>query len=86
MAALNNISWDNFEEYTSNAFPNFIDTAEFSDVTLAFDDGTKYKAHKLVLIVTAQLNFNSSWVRQSNGLAHHHTTETFKALTGNPVS
>jgi hypothetical protein len=33
-------------------------------------------------IVTAQLNLNSRWEWQSNGLAHT-TTETFKALPGN---
>jgi hypothetical protein len=51
------------------------------------------KSQERISIVTAQLNLNSSCDCQSNGLAHpptpphhHHTTETFKALPGNPGS
>ena len=47
MAALNNISWDTFEEHTLNIFSNFRDNAEFSD------DGKKYKAHRLVISASA---------------------------------
>ena len=38
-----------------------------------------------LIVVTAQLNLNSSWDRQSSWLAHT-TTEALKALPGNPGS
>ena len=47
---------------------------------------SKHKGCEGCIIVTAQLNLNSSWVRQSNGLAHPPTTTTkgtCKALPGN---
>ena len=49
MVAINKASWESFEKHTSNAFTNWRDNAEFSDVTLACDGGKKFKAHRLVL-------------------------------------
>ena len=50
MESLNyKISWDGFNDHIINAFNQLKNRTEFSDVTLACDDGRKFSAHKMVL-------------------------------------
>ena len=50
MESLNyKISWDGFNDHIVNAFNQLKNRTEFSDVTLACDDGRKFSAHKMVL-------------------------------------
>ena len=43
------LSWDNFQSGASETFKNLIDDKDFLDVTLACDDGSSVKAHKVIL-------------------------------------
>ena len=44
-----NLSWENFETYTTNAFERLYSDEEFTDVTLACDGDKQLKAHKSIL-------------------------------------
>ena len=44
-----NICWDKFKVSTSEAFKNLIKDTDFTDVTLACEDGKQIKAHKVIL-------------------------------------
>merc|ERR1712179_316106 len=48
MAAYN-ICWDKFKASTNEAFKNLIMDTDFTDVTLACEDGKQIKAHKVIL-------------------------------------
>ena len=43
------LKWNEFRENISSAFGDLRNDSEFSDVTLACDDGTQIEAHKVVL-------------------------------------
>ena len=43
------LKWNDFEENVSRAFGNLRDSCDFSDVTLACEDGQQFEAHKLIL-------------------------------------
>ena len=44
-----NLSWNGFEQSSSNAFRELLSENEFADVTLATGDGKQIKAHKVIL-------------------------------------
>ena len=43
------LKWDNFQENTSLAFGTLRDDEDFSDVTLACEDGNQMETHKIIL-------------------------------------
>ena len=43
------LKWDNFQENTSLAFGSLRDDKDFSDVTLACEDGMQVETHKIIL-------------------------------------
>ena len=49
------LKWDDFQENINSAFRNLRGDNEFTDVTLACDDGWKIEAHKLILSVSSPL-------------------------------
>ena len=49
-----NICWDKFKVSTSDAFQNLIKDTDFTDVTLACEDGKQIKAHKVILSACSQ--------------------------------
>ena len=44
------LQWNDFEENLTSAFRDMRDEKEFTDVTLACEDGEQVEAHKVVLI------------------------------------
>ena len=44
------LQWNDFRDNISSAFGNLRDDKEFTDVTLACEDGQQVEAHKVVLI------------------------------------
>jgi len=42
------LQWNEFNENTSSAFRDLRDDKEFTDVTLACEDGQQVEAHKVV--------------------------------------
>ena len=59
------LKWDDFQENITSAFRNLRGDNEFTDVTLACDDGWKIEAHKLILSVSSPL-FESLLKDQDN--------------------
>jgi hypothetical protein len=49
MAEKYSLSWDEFQSSTRTAFRNLLADEDFTDVTLACDDGTVLKTHKIIL-------------------------------------
>ena len=43
------LQWNDFKDNVNTAFQNLRDDNDFSDVTLACEDGNKLEAHKIVL-------------------------------------
>ena len=44
-----NLTWDAFQLSTKETFKSLVNQEEFMDVTLACDDDTQLKAHKVIL-------------------------------------
>ena len=44
------LKWNDFQENLSSAFGGFRNDKEFSDVTLACEDGTQVETHKVILV------------------------------------
>ena len=44
-----NLSWNEFESCASNTFKDLLSDKDFTDVTLACDDGKQIQAHKVIL-------------------------------------
>ena len=57
------LKWDNFQENTSLAFGTLRDDEDFSDVTLACEDGGEVMCHKVVL-ASSSLFFKRFFERQ----------------------
>ena len=47
------LKWNNFNENVLNAFGNFKSDKDFTDVTLACDDGEQVEAHKVILAASS---------------------------------
>ena len=43
------LKWNNFQQNVSNAFGSLREDKEFSDVTLACEDGQQMEAHRVIL-------------------------------------
>ena len=43
------LKWNDFQDNISNAFAALADSLDFSDVTLACEDGHQVEAHKIIL-------------------------------------
>ena len=48
-------TWNNFESHCPEAFRKLWDDSDFADVTLALEDGSLFKAHKVILISSSNL-------------------------------
>ena len=47
------LQWNDFKENVSSAFGDLRQDKEFTDVTLACDDGQQLEAHKVVLVASS---------------------------------
>ena len=47
------LQWNDFRDNVSSAFKDLRDDQEFTDVTLACEDGQQIEAHKVVLIASS---------------------------------
>ena len=47
------LQWNDFRENVSSAFGDLRQDKEFTDVTLACEDGQQVEAHKVVLVVSS---------------------------------
>ena len=49
------LQWNDFQENLNSAFGELRNDKEFSDVTLACEDGTQIEAHKVILASSSPL-------------------------------
>ena len=49
------LKWNDFQENLSSAFGGFRNDQDFADVTLACEDGTQIKTHKVILALSSPL-------------------------------
>ena len=49
------LQWNDFKENVNSAFGQLRDDKEFTDVTLAFEDGRQMEAHKVILAASSPL-------------------------------
>ena len=47
------LQWNDFQENLSSAFGGFRNDQDFADVTLACEDGTQIKTHKVILALSS---------------------------------
>ena len=47
------LKWNNFQENVNTAFANLRGNHDFSDVTLACEDGQQFEAHKVILVASS---------------------------------
>ena len=47
------LKWNDFQDNVSNAFATLADSLDFSDVTLACEDGQQVEAHKIILATSS---------------------------------
>ena len=52
------LQWNDFKENVSSAFGDLREDKEFTDVTLACEDGQQVEAHKVVLIASSPFFLN----------------------------
>ena len=52
------LQWNDFRENVSSAFGDLREDKEFTDVTLACEDGQQVEAHKVVLIASSPFFLN----------------------------
>ena len=52
------LQWNEFQDNIKSAFGNLREDKDFSDVTLACEDGQQVEAHKVVLIASSPFFFN----------------------------
>ena len=52
------LQWNDFRENVSSAFDDLREDKEFTDVTLACEDGQQVEAHKVVLIASSPFFLN----------------------------
>ena len=52
------LQWNDFRENISSAFGDLREDKEFTDVTLACEDGQQVEAHKVVLIASSPFFLN----------------------------
>ena len=49
------LQWNDFKENVNSAFGRLRDDKEFTDVTLAFEDGEQMEAHRVILAISSPL-------------------------------
>ena len=47
------LQWNDFQENIKSAFGNFREDNDFTDVTLACEDGQQVEAHKVILVASS---------------------------------
>ena len=52
------LQWNDFKENVNSAFGSLRNDKEFTDVTLACEDGQQVEAHKMVLIASSPFFLN----------------------------
>ena len=52
------LQWNDFKENVSSAFGDLRQDKEFTDVTLACEDGQQVEAHKVVLVASSPFFLN----------------------------
>ena len=52
------MQWNDFKENVSSAFGDLREDKEFTDVTLACEDGQQVEAHKVVLVASSPFFLN----------------------------
>ena len=50
------LQWNNFKDNVNSAFVNLREDKDFSDVTLACEDGQQVEAHKVILAASRLVN------------------------------
>ena len=63
------LKWNDFQENVNSAFGNLREDKEFTDVTLACEDGQQIEAHKVVLAASSPFFQN---LLNKNVKKHHH--------------
>ena len=62
------LQWNDFQENIKSAFGNLREDNDFSDVTLACEDGQQVEAHKVILAVSSL--FSRSCLDGTSTLTH----------------
>ena len=63
------LKWNDFQENVNTAFASLRDDKEFTDVTLACEDGKQIEAHKVILAASSPFFQN---LLNKNAKKHHH--------------
>ena len=63
------LKWNDFQENVNSAFGNLREDKEFTDVTLACEDGQQIEAHKVILAASSPFFHN---LLNKNVKKHHH--------------
>ena len=71
------LKWNDFQENVNSAFGNLREDKEFTDVTLAWEDGQQIEAHKVVLAASSPFFQN---LLNKNVKKHHHPLIFMKGI------
>ena len=52
------LKWNDFQENVNSVFAQLRDNSDFSDVTLACEDGQQFEAHKVILVASSPFFHN----------------------------
>ena len=63
------VQWNDFQENVNSEFRNLREDKEFTDVTLACEDGQQIEAHKVILAASSPFFQN---LLNKNAKKHHH--------------
>ena len=62
------LQWNDFKENVSSAFVDLRQDKDFTDVTLACEDGQRVEAHKVILVASSPFFLNI--LKRTNILIH----------------
>ena len=71
------LKWNDFQENVNTAFGDLRQDKDFTDVTLACEDGQQIEAHKVVLAASSPFFQN---LLNKNKKKHHHPLVYMKGL------
>lgn len=71
------LQWNDFQENVNSAFGNLREDKEFTNVTLACEDGQQIEAHKVILAASSPFFQN---LLTKNGKKHHHPLIYMKGI------
>ena len=60
------LKWNDFQENVNTAFANLRGNNDFSDVTLACEDGQQFEAHKVILVASSPFFYNLLKIKKHN--------------------